>query len=215
MIEYSTIDLGLINFRLYNCAIGINVSGGIDSALLLFLLMKHSRQRIHAFTISSEEKFRINSRTAVDVINRCIDLTGNFNIEHHTIYQQTQNESNLHRLPKEFLVTNKVGMIYTGITANPPDDVCKAFNTERIEDRDYELEKPTVFEYERYYNPFGKIHKQQVFELYKKFDLLDTLFPVTRSCEYIKIDNSKVVATNYHCGNCWWCQERLWGFGRL
>jgi len=44
--------------------------------------------------------------------------------------------------------------------------------------------------------------------------LLETLFPVTRSCEW----NEHVVGEDpgmEHCGNCWWCHERKWAFGRL
>jgi 7-cyano-7-deazaguanine synthase in queuosine biosynthesis len=35
------------------------------------------------------------------------------------------------------------------------------------------------------------------------------IFPITRSCESWTNDFSK------HCGECWWCKEREWGFGRL
>lgn len=215
MLSYSIIDLDITDFRLYDGTIGVNVSGGVDSTLLLYVLMKYSKNKIHAFTISSDEKFRINSKTAVDVINRCIDLTGNFNVEHHIIYQPTQNVENLHRLAKEFLVTGRIDFVYTGVTANPPIEVCNTFNEERISIRDYEIKKPTVFEEEKYYNPWANLHKKQICQLYQQLNILESLFPLTRSCEYYKKYVGQQISSNYHCGVCWWCQERLWGFGKL
>ena len=39
---------------------------------------------------------------------------------------------------------------------------------------------------------------------------LGVLFPVTRSCEL------KGKLEYYgHCGKCWWCEERQWGFDQL
>ena len=42
-------------------------------------------------------------------------------------------------------------------------------------------------------------------------ELLDSLFPLTYSCE------GSIEATKHHtqhCKKCWWCQERYWAFGR-
>ena len=213
-MTYDTLDVNGLDFRLYHGDLGVNLSGGVDSSLLLYILMKFSKNKIHAFTISSDEKYRINSKTSVDVINRCIDLTGNFNISHHTLYQPLQNVDNLHYLPKQFLTDCRIDMMYTGITANPPIEVCNTFADDRIESRDFEISKQTVFEKERYYNPWANYHKQIIRDIYKHFEILDSLFPLTRSCEYYRTDTHDI-AVNYHCGQCWWCQERLWGFGRL
>jgi len=57
--------------------------------------------------------------------------------------------------------------------------------------------------------PFSNVDKKAIAELYEHYNLIDTLFPMTRSCE---------AETNYfskHCGKCWWCGEREYGFGRL
>ena len=50
--------------------------------------------------------------------------------------------------------------------------------------------------------------KKELAQIYKEYDLLDTLFPVTRSCEGWQNITG-------HCGKCWWCEERMWGFGKL
>lgn len=214
MIPYSVINDMPVELRIYEGTIGINVSGGVDSALLLYLLMKYSSSKIHAFTVASEKKFRLNSIVAVNVINKCIDLTNNLNIEHHTIYHTIQNEVLLHKLPRLFLKNNAIDMVYTGVTSNPPKDVCDTFDEERVSIRDYELVKDVVFDNDRYYNPWANCHKQDIANMYEQFGLLATLFPITRSCEYVNTDNISV-SHDYHCGKCWWCQERMWGFGRL
>jgi len=215
MALYNIIHDVPVEFRIYDGTIGINLSGGVDSALILYLLMRYSSSKIHAFTIASEQKFRVNSNVAVNVINKCIDLTNNLNIEHHTIYHPVQNEKLLHTLPKLFLKNRSIDMVYTGVTANPPIDICNTFNEERVVIRDYEFDKAVLFDNESYYNPWANCHKKDIASMYNHFDLLNTLFPLTRSCEYLKADSSTTVAHNYHCGKCWWCQERMWGFGRL
>ena len=46
--------------------------------------------------------------------------------------------------------------------------------------------------------------------LYKEYNLIDSLFVYTRSCEW-EAQNVKDPKLG-HCGICWWCQERAWGF---
>jgi len=57
--------------------------------------------------------------------------------------------------------------------------------------------------------PMINIDKQGVCEIYSTLNVND-LFSITRSCEDI--------TTNFHhghCGDCWFCRERLWGFNKL
>jgi tRNA(Ile)-lysidine synthase TilS/MesJ len=46
------------NLELLEGPIGISCSGGADSSLLLYLLMKHSKEKIHIFTSVSNFKQR-------------------------------------------------------------------------------------------------------------------------------------------------------------
>jgi len=52
------------------------------------------------------------------------------------------------------------------------------------------------------------VDKKGVHEHYVRLGVLEELFPLTRSCEIHTTDFSE------HCGECWFCKERLWGFGR-
>ena len=61
-----------------------------------------------------------------------------------------------------------------------------------------------------HYRPFVNVDKKFVADLYKQFDLMDDLFPLTMSC--IGFDYQ----TNYFtepCKKCYWCHEKKWAFG--
>ena len=60
------------------------------------------------------------------------------------------------------------------------------------------------------------VDKRMVAHLYKYFDILDALFPLTRSCEWHNSNTFDAANPgDGHCGQCWWCKEREWAFGRL
>jgi hypothetical protein len=102
----------------------------------------------------------------------------------------------------------------TGINCNPPSDVCNSFNEAVIGERDFRRDRTeeikSTMPGPRCYRPFANLDKQGIAELYSHFNLMDTLFPITKSCESKTYDWSTP-----HCGTCWWCHERQWGFNRL
>ena len=65
--------------------------------------------------------------------------------------------------------------------------------------------------YRHYINPVINVNKKWEAEAYKDKNLLDSLFPLTYSCEG-SIEDTKY--HTQHCKRCWWCQERFWAFGR-
>lgn len=197
--------------------IGINVSGGADSALLLYYLMKYYKSKIYIVTLADRSKFLRNSKKSIDVVSKCSELTGNTNFEHTIQYADKQ-------LPEvlfnglELLLKNKVIKLkFNGITANPPDNVLATFKTPT---KEHELRNPMV-----YRDPISKfrivpwtnIDKKVIAELYIKEGLIDTLFPLTNSCEWDGSTSFNKGTNPYvdHCGQCWWCEERYWGFNRL
>ena len=42
-----------VSLKIYDGPIGIMVSGGVDSAILLYYLMKHTKDTIHIYTTGS------------------------------------------------------------------------------------------------------------------------------------------------------------------
>lgn len=196
--------------------IGIAVSGGADSALLLHFLLTNTTDTVHIYSFFSEKKLYIAESYTKQVVDKCIELTGNNNIKHHVEYIAEQTPKLIHSLMEEYIVRDHLTMMYTGLTKFPPDSVLETFYEDiRANDpyaynqrkdglvRDIYFGRNNTF-----CRPMINLNKKDVFELYKKFNLIDSLFPLTRSCENINSPDA-------HCGICLWCQERAWAFGKL
>ena len=107
-----------------------------------------------------------------------------------------------------------------GVTANPYKDesTLHLFSDEHGWKRDPERDRDGVLKQTflgqdntiKSFRPFTNIDKRGIAELYEHFGLMDTLFPLTKSCEGFTPSWDSP-----HCGKCWWCLERQWGFGRL
>jgi hypothetical protein len=206
-----SIKLNNITIDLLPGPIGISHSGGADSAILLYILMKYLDGPINVFTCASKLKQRVAPHIALNVIDKCIDLTGKTDVYHHTFYVDDQDSKNLFDYQRQFVNLNLVNIIYTGKTALPPLDECSKFKNGilLLETRDPNKTRP-VYTGRRleFYMPFHNHNKKDIYELYKTLGVLDDLFPITRSCESLSLKYG-------HCGKCWWCEERQWAFGRL
>lgn len=190
--------------------IGISCSGGTDSSLLLYLLMANCKDTIHIFTLSNNLKGRSNAVIVPRVIERCIQLTGNTNIVHHSWYAEEQTETSLFDPQRQFLREEKIKAIFSAVTSNPPSDVKFRTGSGDQDLRDPSINKEEVSFNGFFFTPFANKDKKTVAKIYQELDLIDSLFPITRSCEAIdKIEYYD------HCGQCWWCEERQWGFGRV
>lgn len=201
--------------------IGLKISGGADSAIVAFMLCKYITESekdctIIPITVNYAGK-AFQTQFAAKVLTY---LKNNFKVKigkHYTdinyefdTYSQVQ-DSLVQRLYKE----KAIDCHFSGITANPPKEVQEQFDTRGpMDSRDRERDKKPQIRGNTFF-PLINIDKQGVKELYEKFGVLDTLFPLTRSCESFTDDFSK------HCGeyrdwkdHCWFCKERYWGFDR-
>jgi 7-cyano-7-deazaguanine synthase in queuosine biosynthesis len=196
--------------RIPDGPVGISCSGGTDSALLLYLLMANCKDTIHIFTLSNNFKGRPNAVIVPKVIEKCIQLTGNINIVHYSWYAETQTKETLFEFQVNMIKNKTINHLFYAVTANPPEDVI--FQSGKGE---YELRNPAVLKEEvtedgLFFMPFVNKDKKTIAKIYQDLNLTTTLFPITRSCE-------EIGKTEYygHCGKCWWCEERQWGFGSL
>ena len=203
-----------VDFNIYKGPNAISVSGGADSALLLYFLLKYSKDRVHIFTLADGTKNITGAKAAINVVYECAKLTGNYNFEHHIDYSPDYNSDYVERLPFEYLDKQEYNVLYAGITNVPPADERTNFYENFFE----EQRDPTVlrdtFRYGFSYVPWTNYDKKKIAQIYKEYELIDTLFPVTRSCEWNEYVDCKDPGME-HCGNCWWCHERQWAFGRL
>lgn len=116
--------------------------------------------------------------------------------------------------------------VFNGVTANPPQEIGEqywgsspVFGQEvwecREKHRDWEVRhdrKPVDDDSARsiiHCNPFVQHHKGHIAELYRNYNLVDELLPLTRSCEGWDYMTHGYTET---CGECWWCMEREWAF---
>lgn len=191
--------------------IGLIASGGTDSTLLMYVLMKEHKDPLHIFTCSSNYKGRANALIVPKIIEKCIQLTGNINVIHHGFYVETQDKTNLFNHSIKMLDEGTINALYTGITANPPHNVVQSFRDINIEndERNPDVIRSTWVYNNKMHIPFTNVDKREIAKLYNTLNL-NSLFVHTRSCE-------KVGEIEYydHCGECWWCEERKWGFGTL
>jgi 7-cyano-7-deazaguanine synthase in queuosine biosynthesis len=202
--EIKTLDLCGVELNIYKGPNAISVSGGADSAVLLYFLLKHSTDRLHIFTLADGTKNITGAKAAMNVVYECARLTGNYNFEHHIDYSPDYIDTYVERLPFEYLDKNEFNVLYAGITNVPPVEERNEFYGNFYEDTRYNFS----------YIPWTNYDKKKIAEIYREYELLDNLFPVTRSCEWNEFVSSKDPGMD-HCGECWWCNERQWAFGRL
>jgi 7-cyano-7-deazaguanine synthase in queuosine biosynthesis len=216
-----SIDLNNVNLDIYSGPVGLMLSGGADSSILLYNLLKHKTDdKVIVFTTGNNLKSRYNVLAANAIVEKCIQLTNNSNLEHYITYCEVQNSETLFSRPEFYLKHKLVGIVYTGITQNPPIEISRNFlmkTTETIRNPD-QGDQPFLADNNTLYRPWINENKKKIAELYKNDNLINILFPLTRSCEYNPKHNffTNIVDPGFdHCGKCWWCQERQWAFGKL
>ena len=75
-----------VNLDIYEGPIGVSCSGGADSSILLYHLMREVTDKIYIFSTGNNQRSRYNVTAATRVVEKLIQLTGNSNIEHHLSY---------------------------------------------------------------------------------------------------------------------------------
>jgi 7-cyano-7-deazaguanine synthase in queuosine biosynthesis len=216
--------------------IALSISGGLDSASLLFLICKHYPQIKVSPIIGIDAYAKFDALCAFDIIECMKDRFPNHNIldnqsftfDHRDPYWM-EKANDLHNkdmataLAPEGTSKNiqmseaiariraeiKYEWIVMGTTANPPDDYMKkhGFYDKAEHVRNEPHNRKTFVG--NLYTPYINVNKRFVAGVYKENDLMDELYPYTSSC----VGSPK--QTEYGtvaCGTCFWCHERKWGF---
>ena len=201
------IKAGNVDLNIYDGVLGLRCSGGADSTLLLYHLAKHSSNTIYCYVLATEEWQYKEYPMAKQVVDKVTELTGNSNIIVRELRSAAKDLDKLMTLTNNAATDDNINMLYSGITKRPPQEDESSFSTAFNENstfRHTDTVVPTL--YETTYMPLANHNKRDVYEAYVSAGILDQLFPLTFSC---------VDAIDEHCGNCWWCEERTWAFGRL
>ena len=121
----NTVNVLGLDFNIYKGPVGICCSGGADSTMLLYMLMLNCVEKIHIFTMVSNFKQRKPAYVIEKIIEACIQLTGNINVEHHMQYYNDHTVDNILEIPNEWLSKKYITTAYTGITNTPPPEELK------------------------------------------------------------------------------------------
>jgi len=212
--------------------VGIKMSGGTDSSIIAFMLSyyrKYHRPDINLHAISMNHPLKPFQVPFAKKVVEFLEKEFEFKFSSHTTGEGTPDGNyageQWYYVEKAYM-DNQLDGHFMGQTTNPIDYKENAVLVDqwdwRSPERDqgnYHVDIHNVsHEYEEWtnkrirargYYPLLFVDKKCVRELYEHFGVLDSLFPITRSCEDITHDFS------HHCGKCWWCGERQYGFGRL
>lgn len=207
--------------------IGLRISGGTDSSMLLYLMAifkRDYRPDINLFPMTVVNPFKPYQEIySQQVINKVTELTG-VKIENlfavcPTLEDKDQFGLMQKHATKKWWTTVKLDFHMIGETKNPPSEDNAKFvyddgggpdpRRDGLVDQDAVVILTDHLKFRLLkMRPFRNIDKKGVAELYEKFGITNTLFPITRSCEKHTTNFSK------HCEECWFCKEREWGFGR-
>lgn len=210
--------------------VGCFMSGGADSSLMCYILadtIKKHNLKTEIYPITAEFLQRpYNLRCAYDVVKKVSDLTGfQFNLHncfiipnHREPVTDDQKVVIMGNYTRTYANCFRFKTIFNGLTANPPEeDVEDTPFAKRQKCRDNEEWRKEQQSKDGLTVPFINVDKRVISTLYKKFNLLENLLPLTRSCE------AELEETHYFTKDCfdfkpkgeecWWCKERAYGFG--
>tara|TARA_Y100000004_G_scaffold154627_1_gene178846 strand:- start:233 stop:940 length:708 start_codon:yes stop_codon:yes gene_type:complete len=204
--------------------IGINLSAGTDSALLMFftcreLEKRNSNQKI--IPITGVHNLRPNNIwNAEEIVLLFKEWFPSVKWGEHQINRydkDNQKDKPNKHLEHEISLREKkiVDIILHGRTANPSLEEAKKHNLlyKREERRDRHGNKRKVYHENHnrpFYCPFEFVDKKFISDMYHQYNLMDELFPITASCvAYAKTTNH----FSEPCKECWWCREKKWAFG--
>lgn len=177
-----------------NLRYGILLSGGIDSAILLYLLIKGNPEiKIQPFTIAKRDGAALYADPVIEHFNIKFDLSIPKTIlvgdpqAHHRMQSTTAVIDIFDNHPVDYL--------FIGINKNPPGLDRSPFAPRRNKKSD---DPKIIF-------PFVDMTKDQMLQI--MFDCgQEDLINITHTCTEQSLGR---------CNRCWQCQERAWAFKQL
>jgi len=225
----------------------ISVSGGLDSASLLFLMSTHFPQiEVIPFTCrdqnapkdadAAEEivkwmqsEFPQNNIRDIE-INDFNDRTEDFVtwkecdevVEKHPQLKgmrrvQVSKIIQVDRISWNLMKRYPGAVRLDGMTRNPPTDDMKRLGFYDKAERRRDQENPPIKEYRAdydrqwlyIYQAYANVDKKFVAGVYKDYNLMETLYPLTRSCVGTARQTDNFA---WECHKCFWCHEKKWAF---
>lgn len=177
-----------------NKTYGLLLSGGLDSAILLYLLIKNNPKiDLTIFTIPKHDGSALYAGLVVDHFNKKFNLNILVPIfvgdpdAHHT------EQSTIAIV--EIFAKNKIDYLFMGVNTNPPE----------LNDLDGAPKRKLTSPNAKLIYPFARMLKNEIIEIMFNEGQED-LINITHSCTEQKIGR---------CSRCWQCTERAWAFKQL
>lgn len=183
---------------------GIMISGGLDSAVLLYLILLDAKLKninldITPFTITKTDGSYLYVDPIIDYLNNLLKT----NIPYTTLIGDPNTPHDQHGINARIEVKKRcpnIDHMFSALTQNPP------FTLKCVEDFGWtapnRLTKPPN-SYE--IMPFLNLYKSYIIDFADQYNL-HKLFEITHSC---------TEKTNTRCGICFQCEEREWAFREL
>lgn len=191
------------------------ISGGADSSFTLYWLAKcidelelHNTHTILPMT--AMEDLSVLAYNNIKEVKEIISIVQNYfpkvQILDHYTYDapttETKTETN-NRHRKILLDSGIVDHILSSVCAAPLFEyVDFGFAISVVRNINNQLKKGDQYIYS---SPFGLVDKKFIAYQYKKYDLLNTIYPLTRSCVTPYPDGTA-------CKTCPWCLEKYWAY---
>jgi len=172
-----------------NGNIGVLLSGGMDSAVMLYLIAKEAPSCIQPFTVAKHDGASMYVQPIVNWISKRLHVSindpiiiGNPNLPHDEIIGDVLNRVIRHNLADVF---------YVGDNIYPKNELPGGPNRVKYHD------SKVIY-------PLFHLTKIDIVQLYLTHNLMD-LLPLTHTCTEQKLGR---------CNVCWQCKERAWAFKR-
>jgi hypothetical protein len=218
--------------------VAISLSGGVDSALLAYLVCEQAKE--HNITVHIINHVRCwktkpwQQQDADQVYNWLFQRFFRITFKRHTNFIAPELEygnmgpnltdeygkkvsgDNIQQRAYAEYICKKYGIdaYYNGVTRNPPTSAFTGMVERDIDPTD-DNKHLEIMKHMGVWaiHPFRFVAKDQIVKQYQKLDIMD-LFARTRSCEGTFAD---ITYENYTsgqhvptCGECFWCKEREW-----
>ena len=178
----------------HDSRIGVFVSGGIDSTILYYLVLKkcleNNNTQIFPIVIMRKEGSRHFAKPVIAKINQLLNVNTTILRLGDTTLPESQQVTSA--VKQAFVLPPYMNFVYVGVINNLPEHL---IGFEKIVLPDHQ---PLQF-------PFKDLYKYEVIDLYYKFGV-DSLLQYTHSCDISEIKP---------CGTCNGCRERQWGFLKI
>jgi 7-cyano-7-deazaguanine synthase in queuosine biosynthesis len=181
--------------------IGVYLSGGLDSAVLLCLILTELKNTgnlhvpIYCFTINKNDHSVYHAQKVISEVEKRFNV-----VLPHVVDVPNDPDAimmgNIGPTAIKFVETYVPNMItYMAINHAPPKELVVFAHTLNVK---YPTAKNNSY-------PFLFLHKPNIIDLAYKLDC-EWILPNTHSCSVLK---------DVACGNCYACEERAWGFSML